>query len=177
MCGEITVLFYATLLVTSFLLTLVILGLKNLIVFIVRKVFAQHRQDVRFGATAHLSNKSTGANLSFASSAWGQHSHATPAAMAKTHPAIPDNTPWGWPASENEPHDSRPKPKASNGATLNAYLARKHERHQSAADLKRDAGRPVRDDRSALSGQTYKPSQDAISKYGMDKEDDRPWGW
>lgn len=163
-------LFYATLLLTSFLLTLVILGLKNLIVFVFRKVFREKREDVRMRATAHLANNARGTNLNRASSAWGRQGHAAPATLAKTHPAMPNsNTPWGWPGSNGEYGNPSPRPAATNGATLNAYLARKYEKDQTAGDWRRNIGRPLRDDRSALSGQAYKPSQDAISRYRMDK--------
>lgn len=170
-------LFYTTLLVTSFLLTLVILGLKNMIVFIARKAVKLGKRDAYVGPTAHLDQKTLGRNLKATSSAWGTQPHATPTNLAKTHPAVPGNTPWGWPGSGHETHESHPRPAMANGASLSAYLARKHEKQRSAADWKRNIGRPVRDDRSSLAGTTYKPSQDAISKYGIDKDDDRPWGW
>jgi len=174
---RITVLFYATLLITSFLLTLVILGLKNLIVFVARKIFKLGKQDAYVGPTAHLDPKTLGRNLKVASSAWGTQPHATPATLAKTHPAAAQNTPWGWPGNGHETHENHPKPAVANGASLTAYLARKHENQQPAADWKRNIGRPVRDERSALAGTTYKPSQDAISRYGIDEKDDKPWGW
>ena len=164
-------LFYATLLLTSFLLTLVILGLKNLIVFVFRRVFREKREDVRMRATAHLANNARGTNLNRASSAWGIQGHAAPATLAKTHPAMPNSsTPWGWPGSHGDNDDHSPRPAITNRGTLNAYLARKYEKGQPAADWKRNIGRPLRDDRSALSGQAYKPSEDAISRYRIDKE-------
>jgi hypothetical protein len=175
--GSITVLFYATLLITSFLLTLVIIGLKNLIVFVARKTFKLGKRDAYAGPTAHFDQKKLGRNLKVASSTWGTQPHATPANLAKTHPAVPGNTPWGWPESGHETHESHPKSAMANGASLSAYLARKNEKQQPAADWKRNIGRPVRDDSSSLAGTTYKPSQDAISKYGIDKDDDRPRGW
>lgn len=171
-------LFYATLLITSFLLTLVILGIKNLIVFFTRKAFRRSREDVRFKATAHLKNRAMGAGINTVSEAWGKQAHAAPATMAKMHPAMPaSGAPWGWPGSDSETREQRIRPATTKGSTLDAYLARKYEKQQSVGDWKRNVGRPTRDDRSALSGQAYKPSQDAISKYGMDKDDDKPWGW
>lgn len=159
-------LFYATLLITSFLLTLVLLGLKNLIVFVARKAFKPGKRDAYAGPTAHLDQKTLARKLKTTSSAWGTQAHATPANLAKTHPAVPGNTPWGWPGSSHGNHESHPKPAMANGS-LSAYLARKHEKQQLAADWKQNIGRPIRDDSSSLSGTTYKPSQDAISKYGI----------
>jgi len=171
------VLFYATLLITSFLLTLVILGLKNLIVFVAREAFGLGKRDVKAGPTAHLDKKRLGRNLNVASTAWGGQSHATPAALAKTHPVVPKNTPWGWPGNDHESREDQPRPAVARGANLNGYLARNYEKQQPSADWKRNVGRPVRDDQSVLSGRVYKPSEDAISRYGIDKDDDRPWGW
>jgi hypothetical protein len=170
-------LFYTTLLITSFLLTLVIIGLKNLIVFVARKAFGLGKRHVKAGPTAHLDQKTLGSSLKGASSAWGTQAHATPANLAKTHPAAAQNTPWGWPGSSHETHENHSRPATADGGTLSAYLARKHEKHRLETDWKRNVGRPPRDDRSALAGAAYKPSQDAISRYGIDKKGDRPWGW
>jgi hypothetical protein len=170
------VLFYTTLLITSFLLTLVIIGLKILIVFVARKAFGLGKRHVNVGPTAHLDQKTPGRSPKVASSAWGTQPQATPANLAKTHPAAAQNTPWGWPGNGHETHENYPKPAVANKATLSAYLARNHEKQQPAADWKRNIGRPARDERSALAGAAYKPSQDAISRYGIDKKGDRPWG-
>ena len=170
-------LFYTTLLITSFLLTLVIIGLKNLIVFVARKAFMLGKQNTHVGPTAHLDQKTMGRGLKAASSAWGTQPHATPANLAKTHPAAAQNTPWGWPGNGHETHENHSRPATANGATLSAYLARKYDKRQPAADWKRNIGRPVRDESSALAGTAYKPSEDAISRYGIDKKGDKPWGW
>jgi hypothetical protein len=167
------VLFYTTLLITSLLLTLAIIGLKNLIVFVARKAFGLGKRHVQAGPTAHLDKMTLGRSLN----TWGTQPHATPANLAKTHPASAQNTPWGWPGNRHEIHENHPKPATSNEGSLSAYLTRKHEKRQSAADWKRNVGRPDRDDRSALAGSTYKPSEDAISRYGIDEKGDRPWGW
>jgi len=171
------VLFYSTLLITSFLLTLVILGLKNLLVFVARNVFGLGKQNTKGAPTAHLNRKAPAKNLTVAPSAWGRQGHATPATVAKTHPALPGNTPWGWPGSDPETREHHPGTAAARGTSLNAYLARKYEKQQTVGDWKRNIGRPARDDGSALAGTAYKPSEDAISRYGIDKKDDRPWGW
>ena len=156
-----------------------ILGLKNLILYFARMVFGKHGEDVRVRATAHLvNNRTLGTHLNAASPAWGRQAHATPANLARTHPARPNSsTPWGWPGNDHDSHEHASRPSVARGSNLNAYLARKYEKQQSVADWKRNVGRPLRDDSSPLSGQVYRPSQDAISKYGMDKKDDKPWGW
>jgi hypothetical protein len=171
------VLFYTTLLITSFLLTLVILGLKDLIVFTARKAFKPGKQNTNEIPVAYRDQKTMGKNLNVASSAWGTQPHATPATLAKTHPAVPANTPWGWPGYDRETREHQPRVAAANGTSLNAYLARKNEKHRPAADWKRNIGRPVRDDdSSSINGRAYNPSEDAISRYGIDKMDDRTWG-
>lgn len=170
-------LFYTTLLVTSFLLTLVILGIKNLIVFAARKAFKPGKQNAHEVPVTYRDQKIMGGNLNVASSAWGKQPHATPASLAKTHPAAPVNTPWGWPGYDRETHEHQPRVATANGTSLNAYLARKEEKHRPAADWKRNIGRPIRDDSSSVRGCAYSPSEDAISRYGIGKADDRPWGW
>lgn len=174
-----SVLFYTSLLLTSILLTLVILGLKNLIVFAFRKLADKGREAVRGGSVAHLSHTVPGPNIHAASSAWGRQNHATPATEAKTHPAVPTYaaSSRGWSGTQHESREKRPRPTPANAGTLNAYLARKYDKEKPAADWRRNIGRPLRDDGSTLSGQAYKPSEDAISKYGIDNQDDRPWGW
>jgi hypothetical protein len=173
----ITVLFYTTLLITSFLLTLVIIGLMNLIVFVARKAFGPGKRHVKASPTAYFDQRTLDRSPKVASSAWGTQPHATPANLAKTHPAVAQNTPWSWPGNGHETHENHPKPVTANGAGLNAYLARKHEKQRPAVDWKRNIGRPPRDDRSPLEGAAYQPSEDAISRYGIDKKDDRLWGW
>lgn len=170
-------LFYTTLLITSLLLTLVIIGLKNLIVFVARKAFGLGQRNVGLGPTAHLDQKTHNRNFKAASSAWGTQPHATPGTLARTHPAAAQNTPWGWPKHDHESHENHPNLAVKDGASLTAYLARRHNKRETAADWKRNVGRPVRDDRSALAGTAYTPSQDTISKYGIDEKDDKPWGW
>jgi hypothetical protein len=162
-------LFYTTLLITSFLLTLVILGLKNLIVFAARKAFKPGIQNTNEVPVAYRDQEIMGRNQNVASSAWGKQPHATPATMAKTHPAVPANTPWGWPGYNRDTHEQQPRVAAANGTSLNAYLARKDKEHRPAADWKRNIGRPIRDDSSSINGRAYNPSEDAISRYGIDK--------
>jgi len=166
-------LFYTTLLITSFLLTLVIIGLKNLIVFVARKAFGLGRRHVKAGPTAHLDQKTLGRSPKVASSAWGTQPHATPANLAKTHPAAALSTPWGWPGNDLKVRENHAKPAAANGGSLNAYLARKYDKHQTAADWKRNIGRPTRDNRPLLAGYAYKPSEGALSRYGIVKKDDK----
>lgn len=144
-------LFYVTLLLTSFLLTLVILGVRTLIVSVFRR----------------LSSKGK-AIVSPASSSRGRRNHAAPVVMAKAHPAAPYSaSPWGW----HESGKSRPSTATAGGGTLSGYLSRRYERQKPPADWKREIGRPIRDDFSPLSGKVYKPSEEAISRYGMDKKD------
>ncbi len=170
-------LFYATLLITSFLLTLVIIGLKNLLVVIARRAFGLGKPHVKVGPTAHLSQKTLGRSPKVASSTWGTKPNATPANLAKTHPAVAQHTPWGWPGNNHEIHKNHPKPAAAKEATLSAYMTRKYVKQQPVADWKRNIGRPVRDQRSALAGAAHKPGGDAISKCEGDKKGNRPWGW
>jgi hypothetical protein len=167
------VLFYTTLLITSLLLTLAIIGLKNLIVFAARKVFKPGKQNTNEGPAAYRDQKTMGRNLNEASSAWGRQAHASPTTLAKTHPVMPANTPWGWPGYNRETREQQPRVAAANGTSLNAYLARKDKEHRPAADWKRNIGRPVRDDSSSINGRAYNPSEDAISRYGIDKMDGR----
>ena len=167
-------LFYTTLLITSFLLTLVIIGLKNLIVFVARRAFGPGKGHVKAGPTAHLDKKTLGRSPKVASSVWGTQAHVTPGNLAKTHPAAALSTPWGWPGNDHKVlRENHVKPAAANGGSLNVYLARKYDKHQTAADWKRNIGRPARDDRSLLAGYAYKPSEDAISRYGIEKKDDK----
>ncbi len=170
-------LFYATLLITSFLLALVIIGLKNLLVVIVRRAFSLGKSHVKVGPTAHLNQKTPGGSPKVASSAWGTKPHATPANLAKTQPAVTQYTPWGWPGNSHETHKSHPGPAAAKEATLSAYMARKYVEHQPLADWRLNTGRPLRDQRSALAGAAYKPGKDVMTKCEADKKGNRPWGW
>ena len=163
-------LFYATLLITSFLLTLFILGLKDLIIFIVRRSLRKHGKNVATRKAKHPKNRAMGTNLKTNSPAWGRTSHATPAVMAKTHPVVPDSgTPWGWPGSDNNTREHHRRPAPVRGATLSDYLARQYEKQQTVGDWKRNIGRPLRDEGAALSGRVYQPSEDALSRFGMKK--------
>ena len=164
-------LFYATLLITSLLLTLVILGLKDLIVFLVRKSLKTQKKNVATRRATHPKSMAMGANLNTNSPAWGRRSHTTPAVMAKTHPVVPDSgTPWGWPGSDNNTRERRSRSAPARRTTLSDYLARQYEKQQSVADWKRNIGRPLRDEgTAALSGRVYEPSEDALSRYGKEK--------
>lgn len=163
-------LFYTTLLITSLLLTLAILGLKDLIVFMVRRSLRKQKHYQSAGKTTHPKNRAMGTKLNTDSPAWGRLSHASPATMAKTHPALPDSgTPWGWPGSDNNTREYNSSSAPARGATLSDYLARKYEEQQTAGDWKRNIGRPLRDEGVALSGQAYKPSEDALSRFDMEK--------
>lgn len=165
-----TVLFYVSLLLTSILLTLIILGLKNLIMFVFRKAVQGGREGVKSRSAAKSYVRASGYKVKAAPLARGERIYASPRAPVKTHPASPYSaTPWGWPGREQEASRSRPRPSTTNRGTLNAYLARNYEDRAPEADWKRNIGRPIRDDWSSLSGEAYKPSKDAMSRYEMSK--------
>jgi len=152
-------LFYTSLLITSFLITVIILALYNLVVALYKKVSVS-RSSVPNGPTSHLSESKYGRNVKGASKPWGNPaSHAKPSDLARTHPAkLERPTPWGWPGNQLESQEvqTRQVPKA---ATLNTYLARNTlAKGQTIDDWKHNVGRPMRDDRPALAGTAYKPS-------------------
>jgi hypothetical protein len=162
------VLFYTTLLIASLIVTLVILGLYNLVVFVGNKIKTFRNPDEYVGRTSHLREKN-GAFPNKSSKAWGSYGHATPAELACTHPAgLNSRAPWGWPGNNHNQHglhEDRPntKPDASKRATLSSYLNQKNDRDRSVADWKQNIGRPIRDDRSGLAGKAYTPSSNVTS--------------
>lgn len=159
-------LFYTTLLITSFLLTLAILGLKYLVVFVARKVFGIGKRFVEADSAAHRRQKPSDGSLKAIPSYRASEFYATAPALARADTAAPR---WGLPESDQEFYEYPPKPATTARGSLNDYLASKYDKNLNVADWKRNIGRPARDDTSALAGTVYKPSQDAISKYGIDE--------
>lgn len=150
-------LFYTTLLITSLLISVVILAVFNLCVRTYRK-FSVSR--TRTGPTAHLSERKYGKNVKIASKPW-EHlgSHVQASTPARPHPAMPERaTPWGWPGGSQEQREPQAR-KVPTSGSLNDYLSNNTLRKgQSVQDWKRNVGRPARDVRSSLAGETYKPS-------------------
>ena len=165
-------LFYAALLLTSLLVTLMLLWLYRLTVLVGRKIF---RSSAR--ADADIVNRSMGRDLKAASSAWGRKYHETPGNLARTHPVTPGQaTPWGWPGSD-EGHDFHPKPASAHKADLSSYLSRHDSEPNHSPDWKRDIGKPVRDDRPTFSSKPQGLKRKAEHKKPDDEGDDKPWGW
>lgn len=163
-------LFYVTLLLISILLTLIILGLKNLIMFVFKKAVQGGREGVKYRTASKSYVRVPGSTGNEVSSAWGKRDYATSGVPAKTHPASAFSaTPWGWPGGENGGSGNRSRSASTSQGSLNAYLARSYNNRAPVADWKRNIGRPIRDDWSPLTGEVYKPSKDAMSKYEMNE--------
>lgn len=170
-------LFYATLLITSLVVTLVILWVYNMTILAVKKFRESRGLSESHDPTAHLNEKKYGRNVKKVTKAWGEYGHATPNNLARTHPARSGSpAPWGWPGNDHESHEHQPKPLTAEGASLSAYLERNSSREKSVENWKKNVARPVRDDRPALAGKAYSPSKDTIDKFS-NEDDDRPWGW
>lgn len=151
-------LFYATLLITSLLVTVIILAVYNSVFAAYKKATALRKRN---NPTMHLSEKKYGKNNQKASKSWGNPgSHAKPSALARTHPAVPEvRTPWGWPGSDHENQMPQAN-KVANTSDLNAYLSQKSslQKGQTVSDWKHNVGRPARDQSPVLAGTRYKPS-------------------
>jgi hypothetical protein len=113
-------LFYTTLFITSLIAMFVVLWLLRLIASLARSIYRTRLPNAKQSPTAHLNKKIYGKNSKLASKAWGRKPHATPANLARTHPAKAENL--------------------------------------------------IRYSQSGLSGQAYKPSQDARSTFAIDKK-------
>jgi hypothetical protein len=163
-------LFYATLLITSLMVTLIILALYNLVVhFAKRNASSKARRD----PAAHLGDYKHGRRLHPASSQWGRpNSHAEPAELARTHPAQPVGAiPWGWPGNEVGHHDAVHHRSSTNGAgMLDNHLVRHTlAKNQTVDDWKHNIARPVRDDRRSLAGKAYKPKVSSLAEFKEQK--------
>lgn len=151
-------LFYASLLMTSLLMTVVILALYKLVVMLLKQFL---RSSGRAEPASHPGGTKYGQKVNGTAKSFGQPGiRAQPSGLYRTHPAKPGGPiPWGWPGNHHEHHDSHAA-KVSQAVPLKAYLRRANAlgKKQTVDDWKHNVGRPVRDDRPALAGTAYKPS-------------------
>ena len=159
-------LFYTTLLITSFLLTLAILGLKYLVVFVARKVFGLGKRVAEADLAAYRRQKTSDGSLKAIPTYRAREFYATAPALAKTDTAAPT---WGGSGNDRDGYEHSSMSATAGRGSLNDYLASKYDKKQNVGDWKRNIGRPARDDTSALAGTAYRPSQDAISKFGINE--------
>lgn len=163
-------LFYTALFLTSFILILVLLWFYRMIVAMTQSVFRTRLPNAKLPPTAHLNEIGYGRNSKHASKAWGRKPHSTPANVARTHPAKPGKpAPWGWPGNTHEVREHHSQVTATKGATLNSYLARNSLKGKTTGSWKQNTGHTTSAYGSGLSGQAYRPSQEARSSFAIDK--------
>jgi len=129
---RLVVLFYISLFITGFVFILVLFWLYRMIVSYTQRIYRTRIPNAVQSPTGHLNEQKYGKNSKLASKAWGGKPHATPANLARTHPANAEKpAPWGLPGHEHEIYGHQPRVAATKGATLNAYLAREKLKHQT----------------------------------------------
>lgn len=171
--GRLAVLFYTTLFIASLILLSVLLWLFNLMFVLYQSMSRSRIQNTKQNPADHLSEKEYGKNSKRKSRVWGRKPHSTPANLARTHPAKPDElTPGRWSGNDYEVSEYHSQASVAGGATLSSYLARKNLEDKTDGNGKQNAGHKLRDDGSMLSGRAYKPSQDAVSTFAIDKKAD-----
>lgn len=166
-------LFYITLLITSLIVITVLLWFLRMVSALTQSIRGTHTPNAKQGPTAHLNERQYNKSSKRASRAWGKKPHATPANLARTHPAKVDkSTPWGWRGNVNAIREQKLKVAASEEATLNSTQARKNLRRETVDSWKQmQKQRQLRrKNNSSLSGQAYAPSQDARSTFAINEK-------
>jgi len=158
-------LFYTTLFITSLILIVVVLWVCRLFAAFGQRAYKIRLPDADQGPTAHLTEGKYGKDKRLASKAWGRKPHATPANLARTHPAMAEKqAPWGWPGNENEVRENQPKTAPKSQPAPKPYKARRKRK------IKTTGTWAIRKVGYGLSGQSYQPSQDARSTFALDKK-------
>ena len=163
-------LFYTTLFIATFISLSVLLWLINLMFVLYQSMSRSRIQNTKQNSADHLSEKEYGKNSKRKSRVWGRKPHSTPANLARTHPAKPDElTPGRWSGNDYEVSEYHSPASVAGGATLSSYLARKNLEDKTDGNGKHNTGHPIGANRSGLSGQAYQPSQEARSSFAIDK--------
>jgi hypothetical protein len=180
--GRFKMLFYTTLLLTSLIVTLAIIWMYKLIVFLARNVFRGNPHSIGLDSNPRFNQKSPGLKWGSDARPWGGIGHSNPSTVARTHPAVPDQTtPWGWPDHKHADDGYHPTPASLPEESLNTYLSRQSIRPDMLGTWKLNVDRPDRDDRSVFNSkvhqQALKRARKAVSKDMYHKADAKPWGW
>lgn len=118
--------------------------------------------------TGHLENTKFSHNNKM-QTPWGWRGHASPAGVARTHPAIPsdNNTSWEWKTKDNKTNN---KSQVEKSTGLDGFLA-------SEAAPKPTVGWPYREDKLDVAGSAYKVTRKAKPARTNLRDNGKPWGW
>jgi len=159
--------FYISLLVGSVVAAVILLYLVHAIMNLgraARRSFLPSAKDKR---TSHLENTKFSEHSKM-QTPWGWKGHASPAGVARTHPAVPSNdSSWEW----------KGKAKKTTGNTRNDKPAGLDGFIESETAPRPTVGWPYREDKMDVAGSAYKVTRKAKPAKTNLRDNGKPWGW
>ncbi|MDX2416456.1 MAG: hypothetical protein QNK19_03240 [Xanthomonadales bacterium] len=160
--------FYISLLVGSIVAAVVLLYFVHAIMNLGRSAYTAMlpgaKKDRR---TSHLENTRFSEHHKM-QTPWGWKGHASPASVARTHPAMPlEKTTWDWKGKDTKTTN---KSQTEKSTGLDGFLA-------SEAAPKPTVGWPYREDKLDVAGSAYKVTRKAKPVKTNLRDNGKPWGW
>ena len=160
--------FYISLLIGSVVAAVLLLYFFHAIRSLSSAAYKSMLPSAKDRRTGHLENTKFSDNSKM-QTPWGWRGHASPAGVARTHPAVPSDhgVSWEWKAKGNKTNN---KSQAEKPTGLNGFLA-------SEATPKPAVGWPYREDKLDAAGSAYKVTRRAKPARTNLRDNGKPWGW
>ena len=177
--------FYTSLFMASFIIAMVVLWLYKSLINVGKVVYGAILPSSKGNITANARDIVVPLSFNNARTPWGWGGHATPAAEARTHAALPDkkapDVPWGWPGNKHKVPEYQLKEGIPFHPVTGARSGTVSNERSTAAKANRSlaekVGWPYREDQFDFAGDTYKVTQKMRPQKTDLKNTAKPWGW
>jgi len=159
--------FYISLLVGSIVAAVILLYLVHAIMNLGRAAHRSILPSAKNKRTSHLENTRFSEHSKM-QTPWGWKGHASPAGVARTHPAAaPNDSSWEWKGKDKK---TTSKSQGEKPTGLDGFI-------ESEAAPKPTVGWPYREDKLDVAGSAYKVTRKAKPAKTNLRDNGKPWGW
>lgn len=176
--------FYTSLFVASFIVAMVVLWLYKSLVGAGKAIYQAILPSSKSSITDHVKETAVPLTINNARTPWGWEGNASPATLARTHAALPEekafdaqSVPWGWKGNKHKVSEYRVKDgiplKPVTGARSKVF----DRPSKTASNMAKMIGWPYREDQFEFAGDTYRVTQKMKPRKTILSESAKPWGW
>lgn len=170
---------YATILIASLIVALVVLFFYKIVSDSSRSIFRSKQPIALTESTAnHPIDKTAHNTVTSASVPPGGKARVTPPPkINQIYPAMPTETiDWGWQGSGNKLREQNPQHGASAGNVAHCSLY-DVSTAEPTVNSNQQTGWPHREDKIESGGKAYKVTRKVVSKHANPETTGKPWGW
>jgi len=170
---------YATILIASLIVALVVLFFYKIVSDSSRSIYRSKQPIALTDSTPNHPNNKTAHNTVGSASApqGGKVRVTTPPKINQIYPAMPTETvDWGWQGSGNQLREQGPQHGASsaNASHCSLYDVSTAE---PTVNSNQQSGWPHREDKIEPGGKAYKVTRKVVTKHPNLETAGKPWGW